>query len=126
MSDLKIENGQFWRGNQIVKPEFGDRDQIFTLRKAVEKAEAEEKGIKLPVVFRKEEVTVYDMSVSFKCVCGQICSRLDEEVPEDDAEGEYFDELNVRCRKCKSEYELKWDKKTRTMSAVICPEEETN
>lgn len=50
MQPLRIVNGQFMRGNNIIEPEIGNREQIVCLQayeKAAQKAaeEAETKGI---------------------------------------------------------------------------------
>lgn len=121
MSDLKIENGQFWKDGKVVPPVFGDRDQILTLRRAVgyqEEIEEGAKGIEVNFTTKQvSEVTTYNYSTEweFKCLCGGKIGEYyseKEEIDDWDAESEIsedaaenFDEdIECKCRTCGRDY----------------------
>ncbi len=66
MNELTIKHGQFYRGNEIVKPVCGDTEQIECLKKfdkAREKASCDGIEVEMDVDISYE--------LHFKCVCGR-------------------------------------------------------
>lgn len=110
---LRIVNGEFMRGNNIEKPEIGNREQIECLQayeKAAQKAaeEAETKGIECEFYATNIE---YTSNIKLKCLCGNIL--MDSNTA---CDANYSDELEwleqdwdddiVICGYCGREYEI--------------------
>ena len=110
---LRIENGQFMRGNNIEKPEIGNREQIECLqayeraeKEALEKAETE--GIRCECFATN---ITYTSNIRLKCLCGK---DIDDEMPSCSAndgdelgwvEEDWDDEI-IECRHCGREYKV--------------------
>lgn len=103
---LRIENGQFMRGNCIVEPEIGNREQIECLQayeKAAQKAaeEAVTEGIKCEFYATNIE---YTSNIKLKCLCGKVLDANDSDELEW-LEQDWDDDI-VICGYCGREYEI--------------------
>lgn len=105
MGELTLKNGKFYRDGEVVKPEFGNKEQIALMeqwRKELEKG--------LLVTPNIEEKTIYNLSVSWECLCGRVNETKDYneyedwEPDDDDIKDLIGDE--VCCENCGKEYEL--------------------
>jgi hypothetical protein len=111
MGELTIKNGKFYRDGEVVKPEFGNKEQIALMeqwRKELEKG--------ILVTPKIEEKTIYNLSVSWECLCGRLNETTyheqyeDWEPDNDDIKDFIGDE--VCCESCDKEYELHVIKRT--------------
>ena len=69
---LRLVDGQFTRGDEVVAPEIGNREQIALLQKAEREIEEREKYAKagvLDVDIRVEDIG-YRIVCEFTCICG--------------------------------------------------------
>lgn len=99
MEALRIINGQFMRGDEIVRPEIGNLEQIECLRKAAKKQEEDAKKIEL---FKGEGLEIdpdVDTTVSgcFQCICGDIVQYRDYD---------FTGEIDAKCERCGRRYEI--------------------
>lgn len=110
---LRIENGQFMRGNCIVEPEIGNREQIECLQayeKAAQKAaeEAVTEGIKCEFYATNIE---YTSNIKLKCLCGKVLMDSNSACDANDSdelewlEQDWDDDI-VICAYCGREYEI--------------------
>jgi hypothetical protein len=105
MGELTLKNGKFYRDGEVVKPEFGNKEQIALMeqwRKELEKG--------LLVRPHIEEKTIYNLSVSWECLCGVVNITKDFEdyenwEPDDDDIKDFIGD-EVCCESCDKEYEL--------------------
>jgi hypothetical protein len=111
MTDLRIFQGQFYRGNELVKPEFGNVEQIRLLREAAEKMEARKDGVL--VDFTATEKINYIIEGDFECDCGNSISHRDTDnedaSDEDDAiedVKEHMTSFSKTCRNCRTSWDF--------------------
>ncbi|MHA2218066.1 MAG: hypothetical protein ACXACY_19195 [Candidatus Hodarchaeales archaeon] len=100
---LEIIGGEFIRAGKVVKPEFGNREQIECLKKHEARLkEIEEEGS----VANYNYNTSIHAHIWFKCGCGKTLEE-DFEVDEEDL-GDVLGHT-MRCYKCNITYELDED-----------------
>lgn len=110
---LRIVNGKFMRGNNIIEPEIGNREQIVCLQayeKAVTKAaeEAETKGIECEFYATDIE---YTSNIKLKCLCGRVLTDRNSACDANDSDEleclklDWDDEI-IFCADCGREYEI--------------------
>lgn len=110
---LRIENGQFMRGNCIVEPEIGNREQIECLQayeKAAQKAakEAVTEGIKCE--FYATNIK-YTSNIKLKCLCGKVLMDSNSACDANDSdelewlEQDWDGDIGI-CDYCGREYEI--------------------
>jgi hypothetical protein len=99
---LKIKDGKLYNSNgDIVPLEFGNIDQINFIKDLEKRLETlSTKGIDVDVYY---EPIRYDAEIRFTCICGSLVYRTMEVEEEDHVE---LDSEFVKCRSCKTEYEL--------------------
>ena len=110
---LRIENGQFMRGNCIVEPEIGNREQIECLQsyeKAAQKAaeEAVTEGIKCE--FYATHI-VYTSNIKLKCLCGEVLMDSNSDCDAYDSDElewleQDWDDHMVICDYCDRKYKI--------------------
>jgi transposase-like protein len=104
---LRLKDGKFYRGNEEVKPEFGNKEQIALIREA----ERIETMSVVMAKFESEEIITYQGVISFKCPVCQTDNRLkDTEIEEGDVSPSDFDNTFWKCKKCSTEFEAFWKK----------------
>jgi len=102
---LVLKDGKFYRGNEIVPPEFGNLEMIRLIKEAEQREENAEKAIEGS--FTCEEQTTYSVSVKFTCSCGhKNIEDLDESFEDYEPEGSDVEDYYVECSKCKQEYRI--------------------
>lgn len=101
--ELTIRDGNFYRGDELVKPEIGNVEQIRCL-KAYERLKNDAKsGIQVNTYYE----TVTNAEAYFLCICGKrVFHSIEDCGGEDD---EVFDEVNTECRHCKAKYKFEID-----------------
>lgn len=99
---LYVKDGAIYKGSEKQDLKFGDPEQIRLLKKYAEAMEDAFNG-GIPVNEEEEEVTVTNVELSFRCVCGTMCFYR-----EDDIEGELIEDLIsfMKCRKCNRRYNI--------------------
>lgn len=107
---LRIVNGKFMRGNDEVKPEIGNREQILCLQNYERQREADEKiaeeGIEVDVDVKDVR---FDAVLSFECICGKKVENMKEDVWNDHPEyydSYHWDEQVITCEHCKRRYKI--------------------
>jgi len=100
---LTLKNGKFYRGSEVVAPEFGNPEMIKLLKDAEKRAELGE----LEGVFTTEEITTYSVSVKFTCSCGhQNVEDIDDTFEDWEPGSDDIDGYCVECSKCGADYLL--------------------
>jgi ribosomal protein S27AE len=100
---LTLKNGKFYRGSEVVAPEFGNPEMIKLLKDAEARAELGE----LEGVFTTEEITTYSVSVKFTCSCGhQNVEDIDDTFEDWEPGSDDLDGYCVECSKCGADYLL--------------------
>jgi len=104
---LIIANGKFIRNGVEEKPEHGNAEQIYVLRKHERIMEQFENGIEVKPSYDH----IITASVSFTCQCGIRLYHEIDELEEEDVD--YFVDTLVHCRECGQAYtfEINDDKK---------------
>lgn len=105
MGKLTLKNGKFYRDGKVVKPEFGNKEQIALME---EWRKELEKGILVTTdVYLK---MIHYLSISWECLCGRVNEtsyheQFEDGYPnEDDIKSSIGD--YVCCESCDKEYEL--------------------
>ena len=99
---LYIKNGNFYSGKDLVKPEFGNAEQIACLKhyeRLVE--ELNDKGH--PLDFDYEEKC--ESSATFRCTCGTVM-YIDSEGADAEECDDYVVGTIKKCRECLAVYEV--------------------
>lgn len=104
MSKLTIKNGKFYRGEEEVKPEFGNTEQINLMAKLKKKQEAlEGDGIKvLHGVTRTIRIVA-----ALECLCSETVHFSAEAI--EGGSDEIYDAIEgtiSKCRGCGKRYEI--------------------
>jgi ribosomal protein S27AE len=100
---LTLKDGKFYRGSEVVAPEFGNLEMINLLKAAEKRAELGE----LEGLFTTEEITTYSVSIKFTCSCGhQNIQDLDETFEDYTPGSDDLDGYYVECSKCGQDYLL--------------------
>jgi ribosomal protein S27AE len=100
---LTLKDGKFYRGSEVVAPEFGNPEMIKLLKDAEKRAELGE----LEGVFTAEEITTYSVSVKFTCSCGhQNVEDIDDTFEDWEPGSDDLDGYCVECSKCGADYLL--------------------
>ena len=113
LKPLRIENGQFMRGDSIVKPEIGNRDQIELLQ-AYERArqdalkDACDEGIRCD--FSAMDF-IYTSNIRMVCVCGEMIAGEKPGCMADQSDDlewldENWDDEIITCRHCRRRYKV--------------------
>lgn len=101
MEKLTLRNGKFYRGNEIVPLEFGNKEQIKLIEQAYKRMSEfrSEDGGEVDVTVE----TKYEAYLRFQCACGSYVSECNDIDDEDD-----YRELtgDIQCRNCKQTYSL--------------------
>lgn len=114
---LRIENGQFMRGNCIVQLEIGNREQIECLQayeKAAQKAAEEAVTEGIECEFYATNIK-YTSNIKLKCLCGKVLmdsnsacvANYSDEL--DWLEQDWDDDI-VICGYCGREYEIQGER----------------
>ena len=111
---LRLVDGQFMRGNYVVAPVIGDREQIALLQaeeRAAEERERKAKRGTLAVAFDIEDID-YVACIQLKCVCGHTIHKTDRRLAYDyfDLKSDTWGFDRVTCPKCHRQYEINDDK----------------
>lgn len=105
---LRIENGQFMRGNTIVKPEIGNKEQIECFQ-ALERQMERAANDGIDCSFEATNIS-YDSKIYIHCVCGKSFHETDRiylvEMDDLDNLDEEWDDKIVKCPHCKREYKV--------------------
>ncbi len=107
---LRIVNGQFMRGSEVIAPEIGNREQIALLqsieRKAVER-EKQAKAGKMYVLTYTKDIE-YTAVCEFTCICGnEITEKKWGCIAYDIDDVELCDDFNViECQVCRRKYRI--------------------
>lgn len=100
---LTLKDGKFYRGTEIVPPEFGNLEMIQLIKQAEIREERIQKSIE--GVFTTEEQTTYTVSVKFQCSCGHNnVEDLDEIFEDFEPDSDDLEDYYVNCSKCNIEY----------------------
>lgn len=97
MEKITIRDGHLWRGNEKLKLEFGNLEQIEALKNYEKLVLEFEKGIEPNVYY---EVIANSI---FKCICGNSIELNDIEV-DNEGDVDVFDGLAKKCVKCSRVY----------------------
>lgn len=99
---LQLIDGKFFRGNEEVKLEFGNKEQIALIHEAQRRVEAL-KGDGL--IVEPEFEIVYKSTITFKCICGQSVWKEDDDAPNEN----HISSLvgKCKCMKCHKIYQVK-------------------
>lgn len=111
---LRLVDGKFMRGNYVVAPVIGDREQIALLQaeeRAAEERERKAKQGTLAVAFDIEDID-YVACIQLKCVCGHTIHKTDRRHAYDyfDLKSDTWGFDRVTCPKCHRQYEINDDK----------------
>jgi transcription elongation factor Elf1 len=101
---LRLVNGKFYRGNEEVKPEFGNWGMIRLLREAEARYDA---GFVVGTV-HNEEKTTYIGSIHFKCPKCNTENKVEFPDKQEDWEfdgNDYKDEV-IECKNCKTDFNV--------------------
>jgi DNA-directed RNA polymerase subunit M/transcription elongation factor TFIIS len=99
---LRLVNGKFYRGNEEVKPEFGNSEMIQLLREAETRYDA---GYVTGTV-HNEEKTTYTGSIHFKCPkCNSDeVYEFDDEQEDWHFDGNDYKDAVIECGSCNTEF----------------------
>ena len=111
---LRLVDGKFMRGNYVVAPVIGDREQIALLQaeeRAAEKREERAKRGTLDIDFDVEDID-YSACLQLKCICGYTIYKTDRRHADDyfDLESDVWGNDLITCPKCRRRYEINYDK----------------
>lgn len=111
---LRLVDGQFMRGNYVVAPVIGDREQIALLQAEERAAEERERRAKrgtLDIAFDIENIE-YSACIQLKCICGHTIHKTDRRHAYDlfDLQSDVWGAAPITCPKCRRRYEINDDK----------------
>ena len=111
-----IRDGKFYKGNEEVKPEFGNKEQIKALQEALKKANMTKCDAKLS----EGEISQYYPIIKFKCpFCEQYnIHEFQDEVGEYHIDNSDVEEMEIECSKCKQDFVVNADKTEKKRMAI--------
>ena len=118
-SKLRLVDGIFYRGSEVVKPTFGDQDQIKLLKEHEKNAELL-MGEGVCVEPGTEEVTTIEVDVIFKCICGRSLNYSGELEVDWRGNADEFENFKRSC-KCGKNYEGIYNKENSEYIIKLIP-----